>query len=644
MLFSAIRELVDIVKKTLELGARGVDPLLVFHKETEDKSEKKRLKDVPIIRYFPEVFPKDLRGLPPARQVEFHIDLIPGATPVARAPYRLAHSEMKELSEQLQELSDKGFIRPRVNAASEEVSTAELDMDQDSAHMVAASKVPMLKPSEFKIWRMRIEQYIQMIDYALWEVIENGATLLKTAVVEGVEKVMHITFAKENDQRILEDVKLLLEAIEKRFGGNAATKKTQRNLLKLQKLISQLELLDENLSQEDVNQKLLRSLSPEWNTHAIVWRNKAELETMRMDDLYNKLKVYEPEFKGMSSSSSSTQNMAFVSSSNNNTSRSNEAVNAAHGVTTASTQVNAANSINIDNFSDVVICSFFASQSNSPQLAHEDLQQIYPDDIEEMDLRWQMAMLTMRARRFLKKTRKKLTVNGNETISFDKSKVECYNCHKRGHFTRECRAPRNQDYKNKESSKRNVPVETPTSTALVSCDGLGEESNDSTCSKSCLETVKLLKSQYDQLLKDFKKSKLMVLDKFENASKSLNKLIENQIVDNCKKGLGYNAVPPPYTGNFMPPKPDFSFIGLDEFVNKPIVENSKAMSSEEEPKVVIKNDDAPIIEEWVSNSEEENVSQTKTEKKIVKRSIAKIEFVKPKQQEKTARKTIKQVE
>ncbi|GKB52905.1 putative ribonuclease H-like domain-containing protein [Tanacetum coccineum] len=236
------------------------------------------------------------------------------------------------------------------------------------------------------------------------------------------------------------------------FGENAATKKTQRNLLKqqyenftapssemldqtfdrLQKLVSQLELLDENLSQEDVNQKLLRSLSPEWNTHAVVWRNKAELETMSMDDLYNNLKVYEPEVKGMSSSSSSTQNMAFVSSSNNNTSSSNEAVNAAHGVSTASTRVNTSYSTNIDNLSDVVICSFFASQPN----------------------------------------RRKLTVNGNETIGFDKSKVECYNCHKRGHFSRECRAPRNQDNKNKESSRRSVPVETSTSTALVSYDGL----------------------------------------------------------------------------------------------------------------------------------------------------------------------------
>ncbi|GJW26513.1 ribonuclease H-like domain-containing protein [Tanacetum coccineum] len=585
--------------------------------------------------------------------------------------------------------------------------------------MVAASKVPMLKPGEFELWRMRIKQYIQMIDYALWEVIENGATLPKTTVVEGVEKVMPITSTEDKAQRRLEvkarstlmmgipnehqlkfnsikDAKLLLEAIEKRFA--------QRCLIKP---------LDENLSQEDVSQKLLRSLSPEWNTYAVVWRNKADLDTMSMDDLYNNLKVYEPEVKGMSSSSSSTQNMAFVSSSNNNTSSSNEAVNAAHGVTTASTQVNTAYSTNIDNLSDAVICSFFASQPNSPQLAHEDLQQIHPDDIEEMDLRWQMAMLTMRARRFLKNTGRKLTVNGNETIGFDKSKVECYNCHKRGHFARECRAPRNQDYKNKESSRRNVPVETPTSTALVSCDGLGgydwsdqaeegpnyalmaysssssdsEVSNDSTCSKSCLETVKLLKSQYDQLLKDFKKSELMVLgyktglesveerlefykknesiyeekikglkwdiqvgeitigelrkkleivqkekdgiqfnvDKFENASKSLNKLIECQIVDNCKKALGYenyNAVPPPYTGKFMPPTPDLSFTGLDEFVNKPVVENRK--SDEEVSKVVRKSDDSPIIEDWVSDSEEENVSQHKIEKKTVKPSIAKI--------------------
>ncbi|GJY06380.1 hypothetical protein Tco_0373434 [Tanacetum coccineum] len=222
-----------------------------------------------------------------------------------------------------------------------------------------------------------------------------------------------------------------------------------------------------------------------------------------------------------------------------------------------------------------------------------------------------------------------------------------------------------------------------------------------------METVKLLKSQNEQLLRDLEKSSLMVLgyktglelveeklefykknefvyveninglkwdiqvgeitirelkkklekiqkekdniqfnvDKFENASNSLNKLIECQIVDNCKKGLGYekyNAVPPPYTRNFMPPILDLSFTSLDEFVNKPVVENKK--SDEEVSKVVRKSDDSSIIKDWVLDNEEEDVSQTKIEKKTVRPSIVKKEFVKSKQQDKTARKTVKQVE
>ncbi|GKA04235.1 hypothetical protein Tco_0677016 [Tanacetum coccineum] len=187
-----------------------------------------------------------------------------------------------------------------------------------------------------------------MIDYALWEVIENGATLPKITTVEGVVTVMPITTAEEKAQRRL-NVKArstLMMGIpnehQLKFNSIKDAKKLLEVMLdqtfdRLQNLVSQLELLDEKLSQEDVNQKLLRSLSPEWNTHAVVWRNKNDLDTMSMDDLYNNLKVYEPEVKGMSSSSSSTQNIAFVSSSNNNTSSTNEAVNTAHGVSTTST-------------------------------------------------------------------------------------------------------------------------------------------------------------------------------------------------------------------------------------------------------------------------------------------------------------------
>ncbi|GKD22839.1 ribonuclease H-like domain-containing protein, partial [Tanacetum coccineum] len=150
------------------------------------------------------------------------------------------------------------------------------------------------------------------------------------------------------------------------------------------------------------------------------------------------------------------------------TNSATRAVNTAQGVNTASTQSDADSSTTIENLSDAVIYSFFASQLSIPQLDNEDLQQINPDDLEEMDLRWKIAMLTMRARRFLKNTGRKLDMAKKERIRFDKSKVECFNCHKRGHFTRECRAPRYQDSRNRESTRRTVPVEETTLNALVS--------------------------------------------------------------------------------------------------------------------------------------------------------------------------------
>ncbi|GJY06747.1 hypothetical protein Tco_0373801, partial [Tanacetum coccineum] len=226
-----------------------------------------------------------------------------------------------------------------VNAASEEISTVELvstaylkEFDLLKLDQQVVSELVALR-NFARRYGSRFCTHSDCIQSSHGQTRE-WCNLAKKVVVEGVEKVMPITSAEDKAQRRLEvkarstlmmgipnehqlkfnsikDAKLLLEAVEKRFGGNAATKKTQRNLLKqqyenftapssemldqtfdrLQKLMSQLELLDEKLSQEDVNQKLLRSLSPEWNTHAIVWRNKAELETMSMYDLYNNLSV-----------------------------------------------------------------------------------------------------------------------------------------------------------------------------------------------------------------------------------------------------------------------------------------------------------------------------------------------------------------
>nr|GEW70996.1 hypothetical protein [Tanacetum cinerariifolium] len=269
--------------------------------------------------------------------------------------------------------------------------------------MVAAAKLPVLNLGEFELWKIRIEQYFLMTDYALWEVIAN--------------------------------------AIEKRLRGNKESKKVHKTLLKQQyenfnrnssecldwiydrhqKLISQLEIHKETILQEDLNLKLLRSLLSKWKTHTLIWMNKPDLETLSMDDLYNNLKIYETEVK-------------------------------------------------------------------SPQLNNEDLQQIDADEIEEIDLKWQMAMLIMRARRFLNKTERKVGDNGSKTIGFDKKKWN----------------------------------------AITVIKGVNLQGNAGLQEKT--RTVNL------------------------------------QVNDKYKIGEGYHTVLPPYTGNFMPSKPDLILADVDEYV------------------------------------------------------------------------------
>ncbi|GJS06755.1 putative ribonuclease H-like domain-containing protein [Tanacetum coccineum] len=238
-------------------------------------------------------------------------------------------------------------------------------------------------------------------DYALWDVIENANSFKPVAQTTKINGTSTTKIPGP-------DAKTLFAAITTRFGGNEATKKTQKTLLKqmyenfsapstksldsifnrLQKIVSQLAILGENILQEDLNLKFLRSQPSEWNNHVVVKRTAS------------------------SSSISSSQNMAFVSSPSTG---STDEVNTVYEVSTASTQ-----------------------------LVHEDLKQIHEDDLEEMDLKWQLTLMSMRAKRFFKKTGKKITINGSDTAGYDKS-VECYNCHKMRHFARECRGPKNQE-------------------------------------------------------------------------------------------------------------------------------------------------------------------------------------------------------
>nr|GEW19016.1 hypothetical protein [Tanacetum cinerariifolium] len=164
-------------------------------------------------------------------------------------------------------------------------------------------------------------------------------------------------------------------------------------------------------------------------TRVVEGRNKADLEEQSLDDLFNSLKIYEAKVKSSSSAGITTQNIAFVSSSN--TDSTTEPVSAAASVSTICSKMHVSSLPNVDSLSNAVIYSFFASQFFSPQLDNDDLKQIDVDDLKEMDLKWQMAILTMQARRFLQRTRRNLGGNGPTSLGFDMSKVECYNCHRK---------------------------------------------------------------------------------------------------------------------------------------------------------------------------------------------------------------------
>ncbi|GJR11734.1 putative ribonuclease H-like domain-containing protein [Tanacetum coccineum] len=488
------------------------------------------------------------------------------------------------------------------------------------------------------------------------------------------------------------DATTLFAAIQTRFGGNDATKKTQKTLLKQ----IQLAILGENISQEDLNLKFLRSLPSEWNTHVVVWRNKPDLDTMSFDDLYNNFKIVEQEVKGTasSSSSSSSQNLAFMSS----TSSTNE-VNTAYGVSTANTQASTASTqVSTANLSDDTVYAFLASQPNGSQLVHEDLEQIHEDDLEEMDLKWQLALLSMRTRKFFQKTSRKITINGSNTSGYDKSKVECFNCHKLRHFIRECKRLRNHDNmsKNQDNSRRTINVEEISSKAMLAIDGAGfdwsfmadeevpsdmalmafsdsEVHNDKTCSKTCLKSFETLKTQLDDLRIEFNKSEfnlatykrglasveeqlvfykknevlfceqLAVLKRDISYKDSEISVLKSEL-EKLKQDKESNQLKIENFDNaskrlFSPLTIDLSNSGLEEFQQPEFKGYGPKISksvSEDISNEVMKSLDAPLVEELISND--------KLEKKIVFPTVAKINFVTPQQQEKPDRKPVKYAE
>nr|GEU60181.1 hypothetical protein [Tanacetum cinerariifolium] len=266
------------------------------------------------------------------------------------------------------------------------------------------AKILILDTGKFEQWKFRIQQYLQNEHYALCEVIEFGDSYKapqEQAASESSAKKMGrtVVITTEDMQKRRNNVKAIL----KTFSGNAATKKTKKNQLKqqygnfkakgsetlkqtfnrLQAIVSHLGFMDVEIEQDDLNQKFLTSLAPEWLMYTIVWRTRDYLDTMSLDDVYNHLKVYEPEVQKKLESNS--QNMAFISSAN--TSSRKGKVHTA-SVLTASTQVfNASVDVAAASISHDTVYAYIASQSNGSQIKYEDITQIDENDIEEMDIK-----------------------------------------------------------------------------------------------------------------------------------------------------------------------------------------------------------------------------------------------------------------
>ncbi|GKB45020.1 ribonuclease H-like domain-containing protein [Tanacetum coccineum] len=604
----------------------------------------------------------------------------------------------------------------------------------------------------------------QIQDYALWEVIKNGNSWVPipvTAPESGSSTELKMTVPSTGEEKICKkndvkaqslllmalpnehqltfnqyvDAQSMFVAIKARFGGNDATKKTQKALLKqqyenfnasslesldsifnrLQKLVSILAILGVVTPPEDLNVKFLRSLPSEWDTHV-----KPLL--VNNDD----------------------KNLAFLTTSSPSSTNTINTVNT--GVSTGTTKVNTQDG-------SIVECALISS---------------------------------MRARKFYQRTGRKIIIDGSNTAGYDKSKVECFNCHKMGHFARECRAPRSKDNRNwnQGSSSKAVKIEDASEKAMCAIDGAGfdwsdmaedeiqanmalmaftdsEVSIDKSCSKSCQSNYEALKKQYDDLLVKlddtgfkaatykrglsileaqvvkYKESEVLFseeiallkrsvghkeylmgllktelekvkeekegfefkLAKFEKSSKDLDDLLASQVTDKSKKGFGYNAVPLPHPLILNRPTPlDLSFSGLEEFkepkVNeygprdsslkptigcdkesdnskeniddslkqqhKTVIETSSVKSPlkadkawkekffypanhvrVEEPKKARENTDAPIIEDWVSDDEEEVEPIPKVEKKTAIPTATKKESVKP---EKPIRRSVRYAE
>nr|GEZ01295.1 hypothetical protein [Tanacetum cinerariifolium] len=430
--------------------------------------------------------------------------------------------------------------------------------EMDHQYLTVA-KIPVLDTRKFEQWQFRIQQYLQHEHYALWEVIEFGDSYK----VPTTTNLDNATMRKDDEQTTL--LLSLPDEHQLRFSKYKTAKELWAAILKT---FGEVE-------KDDLNKKFLTSLALKWLMHTIVWRNKNDLDTMSLDDLYNHLKI-----------------------------------------------------------------------------KFEDINQIDEDDMKEMDIKWSMALLSMRADKFWKRTGKRISIQGSNVVGFDKSKVECFNCHKMGNYRQGSKAEEKTpkalmaidgvgwdwSYMENEGEDRALvaDAEAPTEFALMTnteskvfdnslclndCkknnDSLNSKIKDLTCELSeannYIYHYKLAVAQLEGRLVEYKEREVKYIEKIRTlemykesnlkciktldkeletlmkekdvvdgklacllkSSKDLENIIESQRSDKVKEGVGYNVVPPPAADLYLSPKKDLSWTGLPKFVDNTVTDYSR---------------------------------------------------------------------
>ncbi|KAJ9538292.1 hypothetical protein OSB04_031025 [Centaurea solstitialis] len=435
----------------------------------------------------------------------------------------------------------------------------------DTQETVLVSKVPMLKPNEFDMWKIRIRQYMLLTDYGMWEVVENGPGV-DEAVAEGgarppprsdadrkrrqteMKALSTLLLAIPNEYQhqfsTYTDAKSLWTALEKRFSGTKSTKRNQKAILKQQyenftslknesmtqtfdrfnKLIGELATVDVKMDKDDVNRKFLRSLGEEWTIYTVSFRQGDDLEDKELEDLYNDLRIFKAEVEKKKRPIGYTHNTALLSFENPSSFNTTATYN-----TTANETVSNVNSCSSQEINeDTVLEALLASHVKS-SLINDDLDQINADDLEEMDIKWQMAMLTLRMKGFIRRTgRNNFDLKRGDKAGFDKSKnngsgsAQAPRFNNRGSNSNSsssqalvCQEGQGFDW----SDHAEEAVQNQALMAEIKETDIPTEVSSKLCSDSCLETVKKYRD-HNQTMSDS-------IKKMERERREYVKIIDN---------------------------------------------------------------------------------------------------------------------